>query len=141
MRRAAVRRCSEEGCMSLSNNCGLCRKHYDAARAAPTAPECDCGATATSNGVCERCRWLDGGSLVEAEVIRHLQAGPATVESVANGIGYSTRAIYRALRTLRPAGHVSTIGADGEAWDRFQTDGRHMPILFLRERGAPQVSR
>lgn len=127
--------------MSLSNNCGLCRKHYEAKRATPAPTECDCGATATSNGVCDRCRWLDGGSLIEAEVIRHLQAGPATVESVANGIGYSTMAVYRALRTLRPAGRVSTISADGETWDRFREDWRHKPLLVLRERGAPQVSR
>lgn len=126
--------------MSLSNNCGLCRKHYKDKRAASASAECDCGAPAMRDGVCDRCLWLDGNSLVEAEVIRYLQAGPATIKSVANACGYTERHLYRALRVLRGSGRVSLIGSDGDAYDVGAMDSTIMPFLVLRERGAPRAA-
>ena len=89
----------------------LLRNHLVEPATAGRWPRCECGEPTAADGQpCERCKALDGESVLEAEIIRALQQGPKTCPELALRCGTYDRAVYRAIDRLRLDGRVAVAG-------------------------------
>jgi hypothetical protein len=83
------------------------------------------------DGACAACVFLDGRNVGEADVIRLLTGGPATVECLANETGRSREGIHNTMVRLTKMGRVRVVDIDGDASTRGYGGGAGMQKTYL----------
>ena len=103
-------------------------------------PLCECGrAKERSADACERCLWLDGGTMGAGALIAELRAlgGRATLEALTVELGITTRSVLRHLEEMLRAGRVRRTVEDGGGWcmrkGRESQWSRESPVYVLDE--------
>lgn len=87
---------------------------------------CECGRPKSKNRqACDRCNWLDGAHVGQAEIIwalRHAE-GPLTAQEIAAQLGVTDLAVCKATQRMAHTGRIvtETSGehADGRAVRRY----------------------
>ena len=100
--------------------CGVCARDRMRARRAVRLGACDCGEPADGrDGACGRCRFLDGRSTGEADVIAALRLlGKASPKDLEGLVAMSERNVFMVLKKLVAVGRVQKLGMEVFVFER-----------------------
>lgn len=95
---------------------------------------CDCGrSSVTSNGICERCLFLDGHSSGEYRIIDALrrQDGLLRTNDIAALAGVNPRSVYRHMPGLVERGRVRRVMIVFDGFHRTRKTEKQIPHYCL----------